>query len=167
MNTQPAFQPNADGTFSVNLSDRERDLLRGLPAELLKLLDEKDDDSSTFRLFPRAYDQDLGRQVEYDRLMRDDLLRHHVEALDALSDTANKSKVSLEELDTWARAINLIRLVLGTRLDVDASTTEASFPKGSAVANTYALYAYLGELQDHAVDALSRSLPDEGQTRIP
>lgn len=159
MSRKPPFTPNIDGSFAVNLSENERTLLRELPGEMLRLLDEKDDDRSTFRLFPRAYDDDLGRQVEYDRLMRDDLQERHIEALDVLSASAEAANVSLEQLDTWARALNLIRLVLGTRLDVDASTTEKSFPKGSPIAATFAMYAYLGELQEHAVDALSRSLP--------
>ncbi len=159
MNERPLITAETDGTFSLNLSSNERSLLGELPGELLQLLEGSDDDRSTFRLFPRAYEQDLGRQVEYDSIIGDELVKRHIQTLSELAESANSERVSLEQLDAWARAINLLRLVLGTRLDIKESTSEADFPANSPIANAYALYLYLGQLQDDIVDALARSLP--------
>lgn len=153
------FTPETDGTFTVHLSDDERAILAAAPAEVLDLLADRDNDASTFRLFPRAYEEDLGRQIDYDRLMRDDLLNRHIVALKDLAETIRSTRITITELDTWARAINLVRLVLGTRLDVTESSTERDFPRNSPLANAFALYAYLGDLQEDAVDALAQSLP--------
>jgi hypothetical protein len=146
---------NKDGTYQIRISDDERALLRELPNELVRLLESGEDDRSMFRLFPRAYENDLGRQVEYDRLMRDDLQARHVDALRVLETSADAKELTEEQIDNWIRAINQLRLVLGTRLDLTDDTTDEDFPPDSPMTGTYALYAYLTELQSHAVDAMA------------
>ncbi len=159
LNRRPVRR-NKNGTYSVKISDDERQLLRELPGELVGLIESGEDDRSTFRLFPRAYDNDLGRQVEYDRLMRDDLQNRHVEALHVLQQTADAKDLSQEEADAWIRAINQLRLVLGTRLDINENTTEEDFPAEGPTASAYALYAYLTDLQVCTVEAMSEALPE-------
>ena len=144
-----------NGNFLVNLREEEKIVLRDLPIELIKLLEAGDDDGSIFRLFPPGYTNDLGRQLEYDRLMRDELQKRHVEALRLLEDTISRPELTEDELFGWLKAINQLRLVLGTRLDVSSDDlspiTNADDPRASA----YALYEYLGLLQDEAVQAAS------------
>jgi hypothetical protein len=151
---------NKNGTYAIKITDDERQLLHELPGELVKLLESGDDDRSMYRLFPRAYENDLGRQVEYDRLMRDDLQTRHVEALRVLEETADAKEITEEQADNWVRALNQLRLVLGTRLDLTDDTTEEDFPTDGPTAGAYALYSYLTDLQLCAVEAMSEAYAD-------
>lgn len=161
LNKRP-IKRQKNGTYAIKLTDHERDVLRELPEELIKLMEAGDDDRAMFRLFPRAYDNDLGRQVEYDRLMRDDLQVRHVESLRALQESADAKELSEEQMNQWIVALNQLRLVLGTRLDVSDDTTEDDFANDNATMGAFALYSYLGYLQDAAVEALSEALPGAG-----
>jgi hypothetical protein len=159
LNKRP-IRRNKDGGYTIKLTDHERDVLRDLPNEVIKLMEDEEDSRSTFRLFPRAYENDLGRQVEYDRLMRDDLATRHIEALRMMQESADAKELSEEQIDAWIRALNQLRLVLGTRLDVTDDTDEDDFADDEATASAYALYSYLGYLQDAAVEAMSEAYPD-------
>jgi hypothetical protein len=147
-----------DGRYQIKLSDHEREILRTLPLELVKQVEAGEDDGSMFRLFPPGYSEDLGRQVEYDRLMRDDLQTSHIETLQALGAMADADDVSDEEINTWIKALNQLRLVLGTRLDIQDEKAGEDIEPDDPRAGAFALYGYLGYLQDEAVHAMSESL---------
>ncbi len=148
------FERTSVGTFLVDLSHQERRLIHDLPAELMKQLESGDDDGSIYRLFPPGYTDDLGRQVEYDRLMRDDLQASHVYALRILQDTSEATELDEEQLATWMRAINQLRLVLGTRLDITENIDESELSQNDPRSGALALYLYLGTLQECIIEAL-------------
>lgn len=160
LNRRP-FKRQKDGSYAVRLTDDERRLIAGLPGELVKLIESGEDDRSMFRLFPRAYENDLGRQVEYDRLMRDDLQARHVEALQLLEQSAEAKELSEEQADAWIRGLNQLRLVLGTRLDLTDDTTAEDFPPDAPTASAYALYQYLTDLQLNMVEAMSEAFEED------
>jgi hypothetical protein len=145
------IRPTRHGRFTVNLGADERKLLRMLPAQMKAILTDTDDPGLR-RLFPPAYSspQHSEHAAEYRRLMTEDLLQRHSEALDVLERTADASDLSAEELEGWMRALNSLRLVLGTRLDVTEDDDIADHTSGD-----YALYYFLGYLQECAVEALS------------
>lgn len=142
------------GRFRVSLSSDERRLIHDLPAELVKQLESGDDDGSIYRLFPPGYTDDLGRQVEYDRLMRDDLQSSHITALRFMQDTSDETELDDDQLAMWMRAINELRLVLGTRLDITEDIDAADFPPEDPRSGALALYLYLGNLQECIIEAL-------------
>ena len=154
------FSRLPSGTFAVSLSDDERRLIHDLPAELMKQLESGDDDGSIYRLFPPGYTDDLGRQVEYDRLMRDDLQSSHVAALRMLQDTSDATELGEEQLSTWMRGLNELRLVLGTRLDITEDLDETDFAPDDPRSGALALYLYLGNLQECVIDALGDPTDD-------
>ena len=61
--------------------------------------------------------------------------------------------LSEEQLTAWMQAINSLRLVLGTLLDISDDDQELSFDPDDPEARTQALYGYLGGLLDEIVDA--------------
>jgi hypothetical protein len=103
------------------------------------------------RLFPPAYSRevDAERDEEYRRYMLDDLVSRHREELHLLASTAGAEHLSEQEMLAWSRAINSIRLVLGTVLDV--SEEDALGPPQS---NEEALYRWLTYLLGEAIEAL-------------
>jgi hypothetical protein len=139
------------GRFAVSLNADERNLLRVLPGQLRTILTETDDPGLR-RLFPPAYSSpDHKEQAEeYRRLMTEDLVTRHGEALDTLERTAGATELTADELDGWMRSLNSLRLVLGTRLAV----TEEDDPT-THMTDEHTLYYFLGYLQECAVEALS------------
>lgn len=143
-----------DGTFKLHLGAQERELLRTLPGQLLELFGTND--PSLRRLFPPAYTDDPDREAEYQRFMADDLEARHRAALETLAHTADHAKLTEEELTAWMAALNELRLVLGTRIDVqeDMADVDEDDPRAPA----FHLYGYLTYLQGEVVEALAKGL---------
>ena len=121
MDPERRVEATPDGGVLLLLPPAERELLLQLRAELVTLLATEPDDPSLKRLFPPAY-HDKRAAAEYRRLMHDELLAGHHEALDVLETTAGQERLSTEEAEAWLGALNDLRLVLGTRLDVREDT---------------------------------------------
>ncbi len=69
-------------------------------------------------------------------------------------DTIDARRLDESQLNAWMSAVNDLRLVLGTRLDVSEETdlvAEADDPDGPLLA----LYAYLGYLLESIVEAIA------------
>ncbi|MCL2395172.1 MAG: DUF2017 domain-containing protein [Acidimicrobiaceae bacterium] len=139
------------GTYQLNLGPGERGLLAALAPQLRDLLSDPDQPGLR-RLFPPAYgdEGDAEYEEEYRRFMHDDLVARHEAALDVLAETANANELDAEQMETWMRALNQLRLVLGTRLDVteDDDFTNTEDPDRQ-------VYYLLGYLQECVVEALS------------
>lgn len=114
-------------------------------------------DPALHRLLPAAYDDDAAA-ADFRRLMDGDLRRLKSEALETLlAGVEERSlRLSADDTDTWLRALNDIRLVLGVRLDVqeDMEALVASLVADDP--RLPLLYAYdrLTRLQDALLDAL-------------
>ena len=147
------IEPTRAGDFRLRLPRSERDLLRRLPAELQELLDAAPGDPSLARLFPPAYD-DEADEAEYRRLMRDDLDAGRRRALQMLEETADRDRLSADEAQAWLTALNDLRLVLGTRLDVQEETLLHGLDPRDPRTPELALYAYLSWLQEQMVAAI-------------
>ena len=121
------------------------------------------DDPALRRLLPDAYSDDEVMSGEFRRLMDGELRRQKTEALEEMRDAvdgADESGVKLrlapQQAETWLQALNDIRLVLGTRLDVteDLEDRWAEIGPDDPVAPLLAAYEWLGWLQESVVLAL-------------
>jgi hypothetical protein len=144
------------GGYQVRIPDEERALLAQLVPQLRELLTATTDDPSVRRLFPTAYNEDPERDHEYQALVRDELLERRLSALDTVEETLDAEKLDDEQLNRWMGALNDLRLVIGTRLDVDE--TMPALDPDDPLASAYAVYEYLGWLLSQVVDALSEGL---------
>jgi hypothetical protein len=152
------IEPDGEGGFRLRLSDGERELLRTLPGELRALLDSEREDAGLRRLFPPAYERDEEAEDEYRRLMADELLEGRRAALRLVQETAARDRLSAEELDAWLRALNDLRLVLGTRLDVTEETYVTELDPAHPQAYELSVYGYLSWLQEQLVAAAAGEL---------
>jgi Domain of unknown function (DUF2017) len=136
----------------LNLDEHELLLLRELLDELAGLLDDPDDPALR-RLFPPAY-SDRASEEQYRSLVRDQLLGGRSKALATVRDTLGEESLDLDQAEVWLRALNDLRLVLGTRLDVgeeiDYGRLDLNDPRGRELA----IYGYLSWLQEQLVEAL-------------
>ena len=139
------------GLYRLNLSEDDRTVLRELAPQFTGMLDDPGH-PVLHRLFPPAYSDpsDLHRQEEFRRLMQEDLVARHREELELLAETASAKTLTEAQLLAWTRAVNSIRLVLGTFLDV-SEDDELGDP-GSAEA---AVYQWLSYILGEAIEALS------------
>jgi hypothetical protein len=142
------------GDFEVRLPAEERDLLRTVVPQLAELLEENLADPALRRLFPTAYADDPVRDAEYQQLVRDELADRRRAAARTMLDTLDASRLDEAQLNAWMGAVNDLRLVLGTRLDVSEETDLVPGPDDPD-APLLALYAYLGFLLESLVDAIS------------
>jgi Domain of unknown function (DUF2017) len=138
-----------EGGVLVRLSPEERSLLLGLAGELRAQLEDESRDPSLRRLFPPAYDDEEDERG-YRELAGDELLSGRRQALELLAATTRNDRLSPEEADAWLRALNDLRLVLGTRLDV-----QEDMLLDAPQTPDLALYGYLSWLQEQLVAALA------------
>ena len=112
---------------------------------------------STKRLYPVAYPDDAEAQAEFKAMMGEGLRDRHQHCLDTLAVTAGAESIEESELHQWMGALEVMRLVLGTELDVSEEMEEidALDPRAAE----FMLYAYLSSLQNEVVDALTTMLP--------
>jgi len=142
------------GGYALKLPEDERQLLRTLPDQLRQLI-RQGDDPALERLFPPAYAEEPALEAEYQHYMREDLREGHLGALAVMEQTLDAAApgetVHLDEdqLSAWMKALNELRLVLGTRLEVTEDLTEVG--PNDPRAPGLALYGYLGWLQDQVV----------------
>jgi hypothetical protein len=140
----------------LRLPRAERRLLRDLVAELDARLAHDADADDLQRLFPPAYDLAPDDEAEFSRLQRGELLDGRRQALRVIESTVEQDRLTAEELESWLTALNALRLVLGTRLDVTEETYGRWPSRGDPAAREHAVYLYLSALQEEAVDAAHR-----------
>ena len=112
------------------------------------------------RLFPSAYHDDERLNDEYRRLTHGDIADSHIAAIDdAIALLAPDRVFTTSELERFVRAVNAMRLVLGTLLDVsesdsdDDSTAETDSSDDPTVMQRQ-VYDYLGWLLHSSLDEL-------------
>ena len=138
----------------VGLAEPERELLRGLAAQLADELESSDEaDAGLDRLYPSAYPDDEAAEADWRQLTRPTLEEGKLGALRRVQATAGQDRLGAEDAGVWLTALNDLRLVLGTRLGVteDSYAEELHHP-GLAV------YAWLTWLQSELVEALAAGL---------
>ena len=146
---QLPLRRSGPGCYEVALSAENRELLRTLPAQLSAAIAADPKDAVFRRLFPPAYANDELAEQEYRRLVGPELDQGRTLAFETLSKTADATELSEEELDAWVRALNDIRLWLGTLLDVSEDQTDDD-PDDPP----HLLYHLLTEIHGLAVEAL-------------
>jgi hypothetical protein len=148
------FQRQRDAV-RVSLDPHEQLLLTELLDELEGLLDDPDDPELR-RLFPPAYSEPTDDE-QYRSLVRDQLVSGRSKALATVRATLSSETLDADQADQWLRALNDMRLVLGTRWDVteqlDYGRLDLNEPRGRELA----VYGYLSWLQEQLVEALEPS----------
>ncbi len=148
----------ASGEYALRLSEAERDLLRPLPSQLRELLGSND--PALRRLSPPAYPDDQAKEAEYRDLVGDDLEIHRRNALEVMEATIDSRRLDEDQMTAWLAALNDLRLVLGTRLDVTEELYEEGIPQRDPRAPAFSIYLYLGWLEEQIVEALASTLPE-------
>ena len=140
--------------FRLRLTRNERDVLRAVMADVRSRLQHDPGDPDLVRLFPPAYDGEAD-EAEYRELMGEELLDGRVAALRVVERTVDGDHLEPADVEAWLRALNDVRLVLGTQLGVTEETQIGGLDPRDPRARELALYGYLSWLQEQVVEALA------------
>jgi hypothetical protein len=155
---KPPIRPSGDGNFEVDLDPSVVELLEHMCSELEALL--ASDSPLLTRLFPPPYGDDTERNEGYAALAVPELIDHRIEAIASLRSSLAADRLTPEELMAWMRTLNDMRLVLGTLLGVEDDVAAPEVPED--MADTLAVYEFLGFLLEVVVAALTEGTPDDG-----
>ena len=155
MSARRRFSRDRQGRLHPRLQPAERELLEVVARQTQEQLAAES--ASTTRLYPVAYATDAEAQAEFQAMMGGGLRDRHQRALDALAVTVGAEAIDEPDLHQWMEAVEVMRLVLGTELDVSEEMDDID--RLDPRAAQFALYAYLSVLQNEIVDALSAFLP--------
>ena len=152
---RPPVRARDDGTYTVDLGEAERGLVRSTATQLKDLL--LDTDSPVLRrLFPPPYGDDTERNEGWAVLARPELIEHRVASLDVVVDSTEATTLTEDQVGAWMRSLNDVRLVLGTVLDITDDDTEIAVDEHNAA--TYQAYELLGYLLEAVVAARASRL---------
>jgi Domain of unknown function (DUF2017) len=151
-------------TFAVD----EVRVLRKVAGEVVGLMIDGFDrgDPVVGRLFPDIYPDSPEDSAEFRLYTEGDLKTSKIDQAGAIlaalpDDGPGEVRLDAETAEAWLRAINDVRLAMGTRLDIQADTDLADElddavlhdPASSRVFQL-SVYAYLGYLQESLLNAL-------------
>ena len=170
------FKSGLGGKITLKLDDAEQGVLSQLFDQMAELLEDPENESGTdplaqllnmsgstqisedpalARLFPDGYSDDEHASADFRRFTEQDLRAKKLAALatvqGTLSDWKGKSSISAEQAQDWLKALNDLRLVLGTRLEI-TNDVETDFVADEPGIH---LYNYLTYLQGTLIDALT------------
>lgn len=162
----------SNGTGVLKLEAMERALLVDLLEQVVSLLDvehphhsddplvallgpegptEISDDPALARLFPQAYTDDDEASSEFRRFteptMRSLKVEHALMAADSIrDDSQTKFPLTQEQVLAWLAALNDLRLILGTRLEITDEGPDYEDDNPSMM-----LYSWLTSLQSRVI----------------
>src|SRR5215207_4587080 len=140
---------HGDG-FTLHIGADERQVVARLLAELRGMQTDPDAAEAVTRLFPVVHPNDPAEEQEWQRLMRDELVASRSAAIDTvvavLERPGRKVAVTAREMQAFIQAVNSIRLVLGTVLEVGEDEDES--PPELLESPEYGLYGYLSFVLD-------------------
>jgi len=145
-----AFVSVGDGV-EVDLDEHEQEVLANLIVDLRHLL-MADSHDALRRLKPPAHPDNEEAEASYREMVDDDMLRARLELLDVVDAGIPGATLDEAAIAAWMQALNMMRLVLGERLELDgADLNSHELPEEPAAY----LYEWLGHLLEVLVRAAS------------
>jgi hypothetical protein len=160
----PPIERVRDG-FAFNIGEDERQLVARLLNELSQLLMGESGDPRLVRIFPPAYHlaDDADADAEYQRLMREELVASRLSGITTVTEALRApGPVGEEVMIAFVQAINGLRLVLGTMLDVVEDHDPDDIDDDDPLVGEHHLYNFLSWLLDWAVRALGEPVKRRG-----
>jgi hypothetical protein len=143
--------------FVLHLGKDERAVVIRLLEDLRAMQADPGAADAVTRLFPVVHPGDPEQEAEYQRLMREELIQSRAEgiatAVEVLARPGRKVGLDEPEMLAFVRAVNSVRLVLGTILDVTEDDDLDAAPE-LLDSPEYQLYGYLSYLLDACIRAL-------------
>lgn len=188
MTPTSGFIRHGSGSFIATFSESEKEVLINLAEQLIEILSERvdtahtdplakmlgisghdspPDDEVLLRLLPNAY-ADSVESADFRRFTESALRekkRAHAMVVRSNLLHLEKSLVSLDQNSAlaWLGALNDVRLALGVRLNVEENSYDQLelLSPDDPMRGVYAVYTWLGWLQESLVQALMNDRADD------
>jgi hypothetical protein len=143
------------GGVDLELPTELRELVASLAKQLGELIEDPDaaDDPGMARLFPPASIDDPLLTLGFEQLMGEAIRAGKLEAAQVVRATADDRHLNPEQTLAWMRCLNDVRLVIGTRLDIQENTDVEALIRDPLMERAVITYVALTEL----VDLLARA----------
>jgi len=152
------IRARSDGRFDVVLSQQIREILDDAVDGVDDLLDQPDLPALR-RLHPNPYPDDHEQAAAWRLLAGEQLRDMRRESFESLRRIHTLDIVTDEELWTWIRSLNTIRLVLGTTLGIEEDHIDYPEPDpGDVSRGLWELYQLSTFVQSEIVSELSGSV---------
>jgi hypothetical protein len=137
-----------DGGVDIRLEPELRELIASLARQLRELIDdpEAQDSPGLARLFPPASVDDPMEALGFEQLMGEALRAGKRESAAVVIATANNDHLDPEQTLAWMRCLNDVRLVLGTRLEIEEDTDIEELFRDPMTEQAAIMYTALTEL---------------------
>jgi hypothetical protein len=145
-------RPRSDGRFDLVLPEEHRRTISALLGELDQLIETDPSDPDLRRLSPPAYLDDPERDAAYQLLAGDELRTARRAAIDTVRASMDRSVLDEDQVWAWLRALNGLRVVVGTKLDITDEDHDPVLAPDDPQAPLWAIYDYTG-LLEHAIIA--------------
>jgi len=145
------FSRRPDGSFDVDLDEDVRALVLDLVTQVRELLST--DSAALRRLFPAPYGDDDERNAGYAVLAGAELIESRLAGITDVESTIDAEVLTEDQLESWMRSINDVRLVLGTILGIEDESGPLELTDEAAP--MFSAYELLGAVLDAVVDALA------------
>ena len=155
------FRPPVERTkqgFRINIDDHEREVVRHLLDEMRSLLLGPSDHPALKRVFPTAYhlEDHAEHDAEYQRFMREELVASRLAGIETVMEAlAARPPLTESQVLSLAQALNGVRLVLGTVLDIGEDDRPDDIDPDDPLAAEHQLYGFLSWLLEWTVRSLS------------
>jgi len=150
------FTRNEGGGIGTRLHRQLRLTLADLCDQLEHLLttEHASSDPALARLSPAAYPDDPIQELEFERLLGDELTTGRLSSLRAMRESVNEPVLDEDLSLAWLRTLNDLRLVLGTRLGVTQDDGQDHLEDDAPMAAGFDLYVLLGHVQQELLLAI-------------
>ncbi|MCL5077540.1 MAG: DUF2017 domain-containing protein [Actinobacteria bacterium] len=141
-----------DDRFKIELADQVRQLL--LDLKEMTLTHVVSESPIAKRIFPTAYNNSPEMELDFEKLTREPLMNHHQENLSLFERSLFKNEINQEEVLAWISALNNMRLILGTALDIqeDQEIPKETDPNYEG----YLVYDLITYLQGALIEEIQR-----------
>lgn len=151
----PVVRPRPDGRYDLVLPQAHRSTLSALLGELDQLIEDDPSDPDLRRLSPPAYLEDPERDAAYQLLAGDELRTARRATIATVRSSMDRSVLDEDQVWAWLRALNALRVVVGTKLDITDEDHDPALEPDDPQAPLWAIYDYSGILQHAIITALA------------
>ena len=172
------FQKCEEGGWVVLILAQDFPALIDLPGRMRKLLESTEfSDKVVTRLFPQAYPKDPEAEAEYQRLLRNDLLKRKLDVLETVERSMAEMachtipsgakfyelRLSDTDLSAWLGFLHDMRLTIGTALDITDESWESALDPDAQNFDEVLLLNQLSYFEEALIEALrdAEGLDDE------
>ena len=141
-----------NGNYQVAVSENEKNLISIISAEVNSFIQRRRGEES--RLFPSAYIDQPEAENEYQTMIHDDLVSAHTAALETLTKSLAKPEVMENDLVEMMRALNILRLFLGERINISEDNPSETDPSY----DIWILFQIFGQMLSSIIDVLQEKI---------